>query len=134
MAALIDIEGVGKVHAENLRNHGIETQEDLLAAAATPTGRAALAAKANLTMNQVLNWANRADLARINGIGSEYADLLEAAGVDTVPELAQRNATNLSAALAEVNEAKILVRQLPTSVDVARWVEEAKTLPRVLFY
>jgi predicted flap endonuclease-1-like 5' DNA nuclease len=134
LAALIDIEGVGKVHAENLRNHGIETQEDLLAAAATPTGRAALAAKANLTMNQVLNWANRADLARINGIGSEYADLLEAAGVDTVPELAQRNATNLSAALAEVNEAKILVRQLPTSVDVARWVEEAKTLPRVLFY
>ena len=134
MAALIDIEGVGKVHAENLRNHGIETQEDLLAAAATPTGRAALAAKANLTMNQVLNWANRADLARINGIGSEYADLLEAAGVDTVPELAQRNATNLSAALAEVNEAKILVRQLPTSVDVTRWVEEAKTLPRVLFY
>jgi predicted flap endonuclease-1-like 5' DNA nuclease len=85
-------------------------------------------------MDQVLNWANRADLARIKGIGSEYADLLEAAGVDTVRELAQRNPANLAPGLAAVNEEKILVRQLPTESEVTEWVTEAKALPRALFY
>ena len=134
MAKLIDIEGIGKVQAAKLEAIGIHTQEDLLAAAATPAGREDLAAKANLTRNQVLDWANRADLARIKGIGEEYADLLEAAGVDTVPELAQRNAANLYARLVEVNEEKILVRVLPTEKDVATWVGEAKALPRALQY
>jgi predicted flap endonuclease-1-like 5' DNA nuclease len=134
MASLIDIEGIGKVQAAKLEAIGITTQEQLLAAAATPAGRDDLAAKANLTRNQVLDWANRADLARIRGIGEEYADLLEAAGVDTVPELAQRNAANLHARLLEVNEEKILVRMLPSAEDVATWVEEAKALPRALQY
>ena len=134
MANLIDIEGIGKVQAAKFASIGITTQEQLLAAAATPAGRADLVAKANVTMNQVLNWANRADLARVNGVGEEYADLLEAAGVDTVPELAQRNAENLHAKLVEVNEEKILVRRAPSASEVARWVADAKTLPRALHY
>jgi predicted flap endonuclease-1-like 5' DNA nuclease len=134
MANLIDIEGIGKVQAGKLEAAGITTQEQLLTAAATPSGRDDLAARANLTRNQVLEWANRADLARVSGIGEEYADLLEAAGVDTVPELAQRNAANLHARLVDVNEEKILVRHLPTADAVAKWVEEAKALPRVLQY
>ena len=134
MAKLIDIEGIGKVQAAKFESIGITTQEQLLSAAATPSGRADLVTRANVTMNQVLNWANRADLARVNGIGDEYADLLEAAGVDTVPELAQRNAANLHAKLVEVNEDKILVRQLPGEATVSQWVEEAKALPRALHY
>jgi predicted flap endonuclease-1-like 5' DNA nuclease len=134
VARLIDIEGIGKFHAEKLAAIGLETQEAFLKAAETPAGRADLVAKAGLTMNQVLNWANRADLARVNGIGSEYADLLEAAGVDTVPELCQRNATNLHALITKVNEEKILVRQLPTAEEVARWVADAQSLPRALHY
>ncbi|MEO8541599.1 MAG: DUF4332 domain-containing protein [bacterium] len=134
MASLIDIEGVGKFHAAKLAGLGIDTQEELLKACSTPSGRADLATKAGLTMEQVLNWANRADLARVNGIGDQYADLLEAAGVDTVPELAQRNAENLYAKLVECNENHILVDRLPGAADVANWVTEAKTLPRALHY
>ncbi len=134
MANLIDIEGVGAFHAAKLAELGIKTQEELLTAAGTPAGRQDLVARANLTMEQVLNWANRADLARVNGIGDQYADLLEAAGVDTVPELAQRNAENLYAKLVEVNEDHILVDRLPSTGDVADWVKEAKALPRALHY
>ncbi len=134
MAELINIEGIGTFHADKLASFGIKTQEDLLAAAATPNGRANLVSKADLTMEQVLNWANRADLARVTGLGDEYADLLEAAGVDTVPELAQRNPENLHARLAAVNDEKILVPELPSAEDVGRWVSEAKSLPRALHY
>ena len=81
-----------------------------------------------------MDWINRADLFRIKGVGEEYADLLEAAGVDTVPELAQRNAQNLHAKLQEVNAAKKLVRNLPGKDQVSKWVEQAKTLPRVITY
>jgi predicted flap endonuclease-1-like 5' DNA nuclease len=77
---------------------------------------------------------NHADLMRIKGVGSEYADLLEAAGVDTVPELGQRNAANLAEKLAEINEAKSLVRRVPTAAEVEGWVDEAKTLPRAVEY
>lgn len=134
LAKLIDIEGIGKVQAAKFEAIGITTQEQLLAAAANPAGRADLVSRARVTMDQVLNWANRADLARVNGIGEEYADLLEAAGVDTVPELAQRNAANLHARLVEVNEERILVRRLPSSAEVGRWIDEAKSLPRALHY
>ena len=134
MSDLIDIEGIGRFHADKLASFGIQTQAEFLAAAATPAGRQKLVDGAGITMDQVLNWANRADLARIKGIGSEYADLLEAAGVDTVRELAQRNPANLVPGLAAVNEDKILVRQLPSDSEVAQWVSEAKSLPRALFY
>ena len=131
---LIDIEGIGRFHADKLASFGIRTQSEFLAAAGTPSGRQKLVDGAGITMDQVLNWANRADLARIKGIGSEYADLLEAAGVDTVRELAQRNPANLAPGLAAVNEERILVRQLPTENEVRQWVTEAKSLPRALFY
>jgi predicted flap endonuclease-1-like 5' DNA nuclease len=82
----------------------------------------------------VLRWANMADLFRIKGIGEEYADLLEAAGVDTVPELSQRNPDNLHKKIAEINEEKKLVRRVPTQPEVGGWVEQAKQLPRALTY
>ena len=82
----------------------------------------------------ILEWANHADLFRIDGIGSEYADLLEEAGVDTVPELAQRNAAHLHAKMKEINEAKELVRRLPSEKQVEGWIEQAKALPRALSY
>lgn len=79
-------------------------------------------------------WLNRTDLARVKGIGEEYADLLEVAGIDTVPELAQRNPDNLYQKLVEINEARNLVRRPPTQAQVGAWVEQAKTLPRIITY
>ena len=134
MAKIIDIEGIGQHQAGNLEAIGISTQEQLLSAAATPAGRQDIAARAELTMEQVLNWANRADLARVSGITDEHADILEAAGVDTVPELAQRNPDNLCAKLVELCEEEILIIDPPALEDVGRWVEEAKSLPRALKY
>ena len=134
MANLIDIEGIGRHQANSLEALGVTTQEQFLAAAANPAGRQNLVARAGLTMEQVLTWANRADLARIEGVNGECADLLEAAGVDTVPELAQRNAANLYAKLVEVNDEKIISHDPPSAEDVTRWVAEAKALPRALHY
>jgi predicted flap endonuclease-1-like 5' DNA nuclease len=134
LANLIDIEGIGSYQAGKFASLGIPTEEQLLAAAATPAGRADLAAKVQATMEQILNWANRADLARVDGIGDQFADLLEEAGVDTVPELAQRNPEHLYAKLVELNEDRIIVDRLPGAADVSRWVAEAKSLPRALHY
>lgn len=97
-------------------------------------GRDALAEKTGISDKLILKWANRADLDRISGVGSEYADLLEAAGVDTVPELAQRKPENLHKKMVEVNEEKNLVRKMPTLKQVEDWVDQAGKLPRVLNY
>ena len=129
-----DIEGIGPVTGEKLRAAGVADTDTLLAKAATPQARKALAAASGLAEAQILKFANMADLYRVKGVGSEYAELLEAAGVDTVPELARRSAANLCAAMAQVNEQKKLVRRLPTEGDVAGWIEHAKTLPRALEY
>ncbi|MEM8548199.1 MAG: DUF4332 domain-containing protein, partial [Pseudomonadota bacterium] len=86
------------------------------------------------TEKQILEWVNRADLCRIKGVGSEYSDLLECAGVDTVPELAGRNADNLHVKMKEVNDAKKLVRSLPSAKQVTDWVAQAKKLPRAVHY
>ncbi len=99
-----------------------------------PAGRKEIAAKSGLTEKQILGWVNRSDLSRIKGVGSEYADLLECAGVDTVPELKNRSAKNLHAKMTEVNEAKKLVRKLPTADQVSEWVDQAKKLPRAIEY
>ena len=131
---LIDIEGIGPSYAEALGKQGVGTTEDLLVQGATPTGRHKLAESAGISDKLVLEWVNHADLCRINGIGSEYADLLEAAGVDTVPELSHRNATNLTEALTKTNEAKKLVRRIPSETEVGHWIDEAKTLPRAVTY
>jgi predicted flap endonuclease-1-like 5' DNA nuclease len=134
MAQIADIEGIGEVYANTLAEKGITTTEALLEKCATPAGRKALADATDLSGKLILKWANRADLARVKGIGSEYADLLEAAGVDTVPDLARRNPGNLYNALAAANEEKNLVRKIPAESQVSDWVSFAKTLPRALKY
>jgi len=134
MTKLARIEGIGEVYSGKLEAVGISTLEELLAAASTPKGRQDLAATSDVSEKLILEWANRADLFRIKGIGEEYSDLLEAAGVDTVPELAQRNADNLYAALKSTNAAKKLVRKLPSRDQIADWIDQAGKLPRVMTY
>lgn len=129
-----DVEGIGPVIGEKLRGAGIKDTDGLLENTRTPKQRKDLAEKAGLTDKQVLKFANMVDLYRINGVGSEYAELLEAAGVDTVPELARRNAANLTTAMTEVNEQKKLTRRVPTETEVTKWIAQAKDLPRMLEY
>ena len=132
MTKLDEIEGIGPSYAKTLKGAGIDTIEELLEVGGSPAGRDGIANKSGLSPKLILEWVNHADLMRINGVGSEYADLLEAAGVDTVAELAQRNAANLAAKLEEVNEA--LVRRVPTEAEVTTWIAEAKTLPKAVQY
>jgi len=134
MAKLDTIEGVGAAYLEKLKSAGIGSTDALLEKGATPAGRKAIAADTGISDSQISRWVNHVDLFRVKGVGGEYAELLEAAGVDTVPELAQRNADNLSAKLEEINAAKKLVRALPQKSMVADWIEQAKKLPRVIEY
>lgn len=134
MTAIVDIEGIGGAYEAKLKAVGVATVEKLLEAGATPKGRKDLAEKTGISGDLILKWVNRADLYRIKGVGQEYSDLLEAAGVDTVVELAQRKAENLYAKMVEVNTAKKLVRKMPTQAQVAAWVESAKALPRAVSY
>jgi predicted flap endonuclease-1-like 5' DNA nuclease len=129
-----DVEGIGPVIGGKLRACGIKDTDSFLAEAKTPKQRKTLAAKAGLTEKQLLKFANMVDLYRISGVGSEFAELLEAAGVDTVPELAQRNAEQLARKIAEVSAAKKLTRRVPGQSDVAKWITQAKSLPRALEY
>ena len=134
MAKLVDIEGIGEKYAAKLAEGGIKTQADLLKAGQDPKGRKAVAEASGLSEKLILKWVNRADLARIKGIGEEYADLLESSGVDTVPDLATRNPANLHAKMTEVNGEKKLVRALPRLDQVENWVKEAKTMDRAVHY
>ncbi len=129
-----DIEGIGEVYGARLRSLGITMVADLLKAGATRSGRERLARDLGVTPQRVLEWVNRADLFRVPGVAEEYSDLLEAAGVDTVVELARRNPDHLYQRLVEVNEEKKLVRRLPTREEVAAWVEAAGRLERVVEY
>jgi predicted flap endonuclease-1-like 5' DNA nuclease len=134
MTAVVDIEGVGPERAAKLQAQGVKTTDDLLSTGATPKGRDSLAAATGISGKLILEWVNRADLFRVKGIGTQYSDLLEAAGVDSVPELAQRRADNLLKKMAEVNQQKNLVRQLPSEAQVGAWIEEVKALPRGVSY
>jgi predicted flap endonuclease-1-like 5' DNA nuclease len=134
MTKLETIEGIGGAYAEKLEQAGVVSLEALLEQGKTPKGRADLAEKTGISGKLVLKWVNRADLFRVKGIGEEYADLLEVAGVDTVPDLAQRNAENLYNKMAEVNKERKLARRLPSQAQVADWIDQAKALPRVLTY
>ena len=134
MTKLETIEGIGGAYAEKLQQVGVTSLEALLEQGKTPKGRADLAEKTGISGKLILKWANRADLFRVKGIGEEYGDLLEVAGVDTVPELAQRNAENLYNKMAEVNKERKLARRLPSQAQVADWIEQAKALPRILTY
>ena len=134
MAKIIDVEGIGSVYAQKLIKAGITTTNKLLKKGATPKGRQEIEDMTGISHSLVLEWVNHVDLYRIKGVAQEYSDLLEEAGVDTVPELAQRKPANLHAKLAEVNDAKKLVRQLPSEKQVEGWVSQAKDLPRVVKY
>mgnify|MGYP003386421071 CR=1 FL=1 len=134
MTNLANIEGIGSTYATKLFEIGIVTTEGLLTRGATPAGRAEIAEQTRIDPDKVLEWVNRADLFRIKGVAEEYSDLLEAAGVDTVPELAQRNPANLLAKMMEVNADKKLVRRMPTQNEVSRWIDHAKVLPRRITY
>ena len=129
-----DVEGIGPVIGGKLRACGVKDTDGLLAGAKTPKQRKALAEKAGLTERQVLKFANMVDLYRINGVGSEFAELLEASGVDTVVELARRKAGALAKKIAEVNQTKKLTRRVPTEAEIGKWIEQAKALPRALEY
>ncbi len=134
MTKLVVIEGIGEAYAQKLQAAGVTSVEALLEKGSTPQGRKELAEQTGISDNLILGWVNRADLFRIKGIGEEYSDLLEKAGVDTVVELAQRNPENLYAKLVEVNAAQKLVRRLPGQAQVAEWIRQAKELPRVVRY
>lgn len=122
------IEGIGPAYAAKLAEQGIKTTADYLAKAADAKGRKALAEATAISPALILRWANQADLMRITGVGEEFAELLEKAGVDTVKELKMRNPQNLTAAMDAVNAEKKLVRRIPALSEVEKWIEQAKTL------
>lgn len=126
------IEGVGPAYAEKLMAVGILTTDDLLAKCATPTGRQYIATMTGLSEHLLLTWTNQADLMRVSGIGSEFGQLLESSGVDTVKELAQRNPENLVHAMERINEEKKLTRVVPALKTVEKWVDSAKSLEPML--
>jgi predicted flap endonuclease-1-like 5' DNA nuclease len=131
---LTTVEGIGEVFSQKLAETGIQTTEELLEKGSSPAGRKELVEKTGISSKLILKWVNRADLFRIKGVSEEYADLLEIAGVDTVPELAQRNAENLYQKVVEANQEKNLVRRLPSQAAVGDWIEQAKQLPRAINY
>jgi predicted flap endonuclease-1-like 5' DNA nuclease len=133
-SSLTYIEGIGKAYAEKLEKIGIKTPQQLLERGSTPKGRAEIIEQSGIRNDLVLTWINHADLFRVKGIGAQFAELLEAAGVDTVPALARRNAANLYKKLVEVNKQKHLVRHVPAQVKVEDWVVQAKDLPRMIHY
>ena len=131
---IIDIQGIGPVYAEKLVAVGIETVDDLLAKGAEAKGRKALEEETGIRHDLILTWVNHADLFRVKGVGPQFAELLEASGVDTVKELRNRNAANLAAKLLEVNEEKHLCRRTPVEKEVAKFIELAKELDVVVTY
>ena len=131
---IIDIQGIGPVYAEKLIAAGIETVDQLLEKAADAKGRQALEDETGIRHDLVLTWVNHADLFRVKGVGPQFAELLEAAGVDTVKELRNRNAANLAAKMLEVNEAKHLCKRTPVEKEVAKFIALAKELePKVSY-
>lgn len=134
MAKLETVEGIGDKYANKLRLAGVGSTNALLEKGSTPKGRKEIAKKSGITEKLILEWVNHVDLFRVKGVGGEYADLLEEAGVDTVPELARRKAVNLREAMAKTNEKKKLVRQLPGVAAIDDWIQQAKKLKKIVKY
>lgn len=134
MSKLDLIEGIGPVYMAKLKEAGVGSVEKLLETCKTRSGRSKLAETTGISGKLILTWTNHADLFRINGLAGEYSELLEASGVNTVPQLATRVAENLLKKMIEVNNAKSLVRKLPTLGQVEGWIKEAGTLPRIVEY
>jgi predicted flap endonuclease-1-like 5' DNA nuclease len=134
MSKLMDIEGIGEVFAQKLNAAGIKSVQALLQQGSTAQGRKAIAERTSISKQKVLEWVNHLDLFRVKGIAGQYADLLEEAGVDTVKELAQRNAQNLHEKMVLINQEKKLVRQLPGESQLRDWIQQASRLPRMISY
>ena len=131
---IIDIQGVGPAYAEKLTAAGVETVDQLLEVGKTAKGRKELEEKTGISGKFILTWVNHADLFRIKGVGPQFAELLEAAGVDTVKEFGHRVAANLVAKMQEVNEQKHLTKVVPTVDQVQAMIDQAKELPGVVTY
>jgi len=131
---ITEIEGIGEKYAEILKQNGVSTVESLLKTCRTKVGRDELSKKTSLPGNLILKWTNHADLFRINGVAGQFAELLEASGVDTVVELSNRNPENLVKKMTEVNGQKNLTQKVPTLSQVTSWVEQAKKMPRGIEY
>ena len=129
MGSIDTIDGLSRTEARTLRRAGVRTTEKLLKRAGTRGGRREIASVTGVQERRILEWVNRADLMRVKGVGEEYSDLLEAAGVDTCKELRNRNPQSLLMKMTQVNSRKRLVRRLPTEVMVKRWVDHARDLP-----
>ena len=129
-----DIEGVGPAFLAKLTAAGISNTRDLLNACCTKRGRAEMAEETGISEKLLLSWSNMADLMRIKGVGKQYAELLEAAGVDTVKELRNRKPENLTTKMKEVNAQKRLTRATPSATQVTAWVRQAKTLKPAISY
>lgn len=128
-----DVEGIGPAHAASMRAAGVNSTDQLLERGAKPAGRQALADATGISAGQILKWVNHADLWRIKGVGAEYSELLEAAGVDSPAELAQRNAANLAITFQEVDAARPnWIRKIPSEATVSDWIAQAKNLPKVV--
>ncbi|MEN6534344.1 MAG: DUF4332 domain-containing protein [Bryobacteraceae bacterium] len=129
-----EVEGIGPVYAEKLVAAGVKTDVEMLAKAGSAKGRTELSAKTGITVALILKWTNHVDLMRIDGVGPQFAELLEATGVDTVKELAQRNAANLAVKMGEVNKQKKLAGTAPAESQVADWIRQAEKLPAMISY
>ena len=128
-----DVEGIGPAYAAKLTAAGVSSTDDLLEQGAKPSGRKSLEAATGVAHTLILEWVNHVDLMRLKGVGSEYSDLLEAAGVDSPAELAQRNAANLANTFQEVIAALPGdVRRIPSEAVVQGWIDQAKDLPKVV--
>ena len=134
MAKLVDIEGVGRVNAAKLQKAGVRSTGSLLKKGGTRKGREEIVKIARIDKDLILQWVNHVDLYRIKGVGSEFADLLEAAGVDTVVELSKRDAKKLVEVLAKVSAKGNLTNRVPTVKMVKGWIAQAKKLPRAVSY
>ena len=131
---IIDIEGIGNVNAKKLVEGGINTVDDLLQKAKNPAGRKTLEETTGISGKSILKWTNHADLMRINGVGPQFSELLEAAGVDTVKELKHRVAENLQQKLEEINNKRNLVNHVPSVSEVQKMIDQAKELPAIMEY
>lgn len=131
---IMDIQGIGPVYAEKLTAIGIETVPQLLEKGKTPKGRKEIEESTGIRHDLVLTWVNHADLFRVKGIGPQFSELLEAAGVDTVKELAHRNAANLEKTMIEVNEKEHRTKRVPTAGELQKMIDLAKELPAVVTY
>ena len=131
---IIDVEGIGEVYSKKLIEAGINTVDDLLEKCSKPAGRKALAEQTEISPKLILTWTNHADLMRINGVGPQFSELLEAAGVDTVKEFRHRKAENLVPKMEEINEQKHLVGRVASVTEVQKMIDQAKELQAVMEY